>query len=85
MLKVGSPFAIGKRDVTLQAPRLPLSSVPYAAGVVILHALAEIICQPGIETLFVHVALKNVDVVHKGLPSRSSLRHRSKVKHVRLR
>ena len=67
MLKVGSPFAIGKRDVTLQAPRLPLSSVPYAAGVVILQTIAEIIGQPGIETIFIHAALKNVDVMHKEL------------------
>jgi hypothetical protein len=39
--------------------------VPYAAGVVILQTLSEIICQPGIESLFIHAALKNVDVVHR--------------------
>jgi len=41
--------------------------VPYAAGVVILQTLAEIIGQPGIETIFIHAALKNVDVMHKEL------------------
>jgi hypothetical protein len=63
-------------DVSFQPPRFPLSYMLFRASIVIAQALSQIICPPCIKSPNVDFALENVNVIHSGLPSRSSLRWR---------
>jgi hypothetical protein len=61
-------------------PWFPLGRMRHTAGIMALKALAQIVRQPGIETVLINVALEDVNVVQNGLPSRSSPRWRSQAR-----
>ena len=89
MLKSDGALFVGQRDIGFDAPGPPLGRVADTSRVVLRQTRTKILRSPDVEPIVIRIALQNVNVGKctpcNGLPSRSSLRLRGKIKRVRLR